>query len=117
MIWRFHPEAAEEFYKACIHYFEISTELARKFHSGIEDAIKKIVAGPKVWPVIEDDVRRFLVRRFPYGIYYLLVDEENVVYIVAVMHMRRQSGYWRDRLESVGGRDPRRAQTLKGELS
>ncbi len=48
MIWRYHPEAAEEFLEACIHYS--------------------------------------------------LVDEDNVVLVVAVMDMRRQPGYWRHRL-------------------
>ncbi len=56
------------------------------------------MTGPWVWPVMEDNVRRFLVRRFPYGIYYTLVDDESVVLVVAVMDMRRRPGYWRDRL-------------------
>ena len=59
MIWRFHPEAAEEFLEACTHYSKISLKLARAFHSTIEEGIEKIVAGPRVWPVIEDGVRPF----------------------------------------------------------
>ena len=100
MIWRFHPEAAEEFLEACTHYSEISLKLGRAFHASIEDGIEKIVTGPRVWPVMEDNVRRFLVRRFPYGIYYTLVDDDSVVLVVAVMDMRRRPGYWRERLPS-----------------
>lgn len=97
MIWRYHHEAAEEFLEACTHQFEISPELGRAFYANIEGSIEKIVSGPRTWPVIEDGVRRFVVQRFPYGIYYTLVDED-VVLVVAVMDMRRKPGYWRHRL-------------------
>ncbi len=98
MIWRYHPEAAEEFLEACIHYTGISPELGRTFYASIEGGIQKIVSRPRTWPVIEDGVRRFVVQRFPYGIYYTLVDENEVVLVVAVMDMRRRPGYWRHRL-------------------
>ncbi len=57
MIWRYHPEAAEEFLEACIHYSEISSELGRAFYASIEGSIEKIVSGPRIWPVIDDGVR------------------------------------------------------------
>jgi toxin ParE1/3/4 len=70
MIWRYHPEAAEEFLEACIHYSQISPDLGRAFYASIEGSIEKIVNAPRTWPVIEDGVRRFVVQRFPYGVYY-----------------------------------------------
>jgi toxin ParE1/3/4 len=97
MIWRYHPEAAEEFLAACIHYAGISPELGRAFYESIEGGIETILGGPRVWPVIEDGVRRFVVRRFPYGIYYSLLDD-GVVLMVAVMDLRRRPGYWRHRI-------------------
>jgi len=36
-----------------------------------------------------------MVRRFPFGILYRIEPEQIVV--VAVMHLRRRPGYWRDR--------------------
>jgi plasmid stabilization system protein ParE len=98
MIWRYHPEAAEEFLAACVHYAEISPELGRTFHDSIEASLERILSGPRVWPVIEDGVRRFVVRRFPYGIYYSLLDDDSVVLVVAVMDLRRRPGYWRHRI-------------------
>ena len=83
MIWRYHPEAAEEFLEACVHYSEISPELGRAFYDSIEAGIERIVAGPRIWPVIEDGVRRFVVNRFPYGIYYTLADGDEIVLVVA----------------------------------
>ena len=40
MIWRYHPEAAEEFLEACVHYSEISPELGRSFYASIEGGIE-----------------------------------------------------------------------------
>ena len=45
----------------------------------------------------EHDVRRFVLRRFPYSVITALIDGQRVV--VAVAHGRRRPGYWRDRLE------------------
>ncbi len=98
MIWRYHPEAAEELLEASKYYLEISPELARSFVANVEEAIEKILHAPGTWPVVDDGVRRFLVRRFPYGIYYTLVDGETTVLVLAVMHMRRHSENWRGRL-------------------
>jgi len=100
VIYRFHPEAAEELLEACTYYSEISNELAHAFYTRFEEGVEKILAGPRTWPQVEDGVHRFLMQRFPYGIYYMLVDEENVVFVVAVMHTSRQPGYWRYRLKS-----------------
>jgi len=45
--------------------------------------------------MIEDDVRRHLVRRFPYGIYHTL--EGGVIVIWAVRHLHRHPDYWQHR--------------------
>jgi len=45
---------------------------------------------------LEDDVRRCLVRVFPYSILYTV--EPDFILIVAVMHGKRQLGYRRYRL-------------------
>jgi hypothetical protein len=54
-----------------------------------------ILATPLVWREIDHDVRRFLVERFPYGIYYTV--EGDCVVIWAVKHLRRDPDYWQER--------------------
>jgi toxin ParE1/3/4 len=39
--------------------------------------------------------RRCLVHRFPYGIIYAV--EDDTIYVAAIMHLRRQPGYWERR--------------------
>jgi plasmid stabilization system protein ParE len=43
------------------------------------------------------DIRRRLIGRFPYAILYS--DEGQTVYILAVMHLRRDPDYWKSRLK------------------
>jgi len=35
--------------------------------------------------------RRYLLQRFPYGVIYAV--DEDVIYIAAVMHLKRKPGY------------------------
>jgi len=43
-----------------------------------------------------NEIRRRLLKRFPFGLLYVI--EEQAVVIVAVMHLRRRPGYWRERV-------------------
>jgi toxin ParE1/3/4 len=69
--------------------------LGDDFIDEVESGIRTILLDPTVWRVLEDDVRRFLIRRFPYGIYYTL--ESEVVVIWAIKHLHRDPDYWQDR--------------------
>ena len=95
MRWRFHPEAAEEYLASWRHYAMIGETLGDAFSRSVEAAINQIVAHPTAWREIKEDVRRHLLARFPFGIYYTI--EADYILIIAVMHMQRRPGYWRDR--------------------
>jgi len=49
-----------------------------------------------MWPGLEDDIRRCLTNRFPYGVLYSI--EANEIFILAVMHMHRDPDYWKHRI-------------------
>ncbi len=51
---------------------------------------------PEAWPVIEEDIHRNLLHRFPFGIYYT-IENDNSILIIAIMHMSRRPGYWKTR--------------------
>ena len=50
---------------------------------------------PLAWPRMEENIRRVLVHRFPYGVLYSINNDR--LHILAIMHLRRQPGYWRER--------------------
>jgi hypothetical protein len=45
----------------------------------------------------EPQIRRYLLKHFPYSIYYRWEPERDHVSIYAVMHFSRRPGYWRER--------------------
>jgi plasmid stabilization system protein ParE len=97
MNFYFHPEALHEYAAATRYYAEISHSLAAGFISQIEKGINQIILHPEAWHHLEEDARRYLVKRFPFGIYYT-IEEDNAIVIQAVMHLSRKPGYWKSRI-------------------
>jgi plasmid stabilization system protein ParE len=63
----------------------------------VAGAIDRVAQNPEAGRPLSADgrTRRVLVSRFPYQLVYRLRPGEVVV--VAVAHMKRRPGYWRDR--------------------
>jgi toxin ParE1/3/4 len=49
---------------------------------------------PSPWTELEPGIRRVLTQRFPYGVLY--PSEDSGAFILAVMHLSREPGYWKD---------------------
>ena len=92
----FLPEAEEEMYEAARYYESQASGLGIDYISEVERAVASIAEFPKTWPKLEGELRRRLVRRFPFGILYF--NEKDVIVVVAVAHLRRRPGYWRRRI-------------------
>lgn len=92
----FHPEALAEFRAAAEYYETQQTGLGERFANAVETVVAHVVAAPGSWRVIEDDIRRCLTKVFPYAVLYSI--EPGYILIVAVMHCRREPGYWRSRI-------------------
>lgn len=69
--------------------------MPQAFIDAVEDAVYRIREAPTRWNVIDEDVRRCLTRKFPYGILYTI--EQDYILILAVMHCSRDPGYWKSR--------------------
>jgi plasmid stabilization system protein ParE len=94
---RFHPEARIEAQAAATWYRKHSREAARGFTRAMAEGIQSVRERPEAWaPWRRVDVRRCLLRRFPYSIFFVL--ESDVIVIVAIAHHRRRPGYWIPRL-------------------
>lgn len=69
--------------------------LGEEFLAAVEEALERLRQTPEMHQVIYRDVRRRMVQRFPYGIYYrVLVDR---VVVIAVVHGRRDPKTWQSR--------------------
>jgi len=69
--------------------------LGDEFADEIEAGVRAILNTPFAWRREEGDVHRYLVKRFPYGIYYTM--ENDAVVIWAVKHLHRDRDCWQDR--------------------
>jgi plasmid stabilization system protein ParE len=68
MRYEFHPEALDDYNEAGHYYAERHSGLNLRFILCIEEAIESILEDPYRRRPIDEDVRRCLVRIFPYGI-------------------------------------------------
>jgi toxin ParE1/3/4 len=96
MNFSFHPEADEEFVEAVAYYEGCEPGLGLDFSREIDATIRNALDYPTLWPEIEDEVRRCLVHRFPYGVLYSV--ESDGIFILAVMNLHRDPEYWKHRL-------------------
>jgi plasmid stabilization system protein ParE len=96
--YRFHREADAEFTGALSSYVEISPALGARFYDEIERLITELCQHPMRFREFDPPARRNLAKDFPYTLIYL--DEPDYVWILAVMHLHREPGYWKHRLTS-----------------
>jgi plasmid stabilization system protein ParE len=98
MTFDFHPEARLEYREAAAFYESRRHGLGAAFSLEVEATIDRILETPTRWRQIEQDIHSCRTHTFPYSILYSLAHDS--VLIVAVMHLRRKPGYWRERLPS-----------------
>lgn len=67
--------------------------LGRRFVQTVENAALDIQADPLRWRMFDGRVRRCLVPRFPYIIYYLV--EDDLLYFGALLHSARHPEAYR----------------------
>ncbi len=91
-----HPEADEEFAVAIRYYSEISPELGVRFYREMERLLREACEQPERFWKFSPPARRHLSDTFPYAVIFL--EKPEHIWIVAVMHMKRRPGYWRERL-------------------
>jgi plasmid stabilization system protein ParE len=88
----YHPAVEAELRAIQDYYEERSPGLRGEFIDEFERQVLQLAARPERWMVIAGDLRRCLMRRFPYIIYFRWVDSERVR-ITVVKHQRRHPDY------------------------
>ncbi len=92
----FHPEAELELDQSIQYYEACRDGLGIDFKNEVSKAISNIIETPFVWPKHKYGTRKFLLRRFPFHIFYLPLPD--VLWIVAIAHCKRKPDYWKKRL-------------------
>jgi plasmid stabilization system protein ParE len=70
--------------------------LGRRFRGAIDSLVARMCANPRQFPVIFKNVRRALLRRFPYSLLFVVEGEELTV--IACFHASRDPARWQNRV-------------------
>ena len=92
----YHPAAEDELVEAPRFYEERIPSLGADFLEKIDTAAALIESDPQRHRIIAEEVRRYLLPRFPFAIYDRILPDQLL--ILAIKHHSRHPDYWRDRL-------------------
>ena len=89
------PEAQAEFDEAA-DWYEQNAGSGAVFTANVREVFRRIANLPLLHQVVYRDIRRGLVRKFPYSIFYR-VDPDRIT-VIAVFHQRRDPSIWQGRV-------------------
>ena len=90
-----HRAALEELAQATAFYEGRAPGLGREFFEEVQRVLVVIRQNPSMPQEFEPPYRRVFCRRFPFGV--VCPQTSRGVRILALMHQRRQPGYWKRR--------------------
>jgi plasmid stabilization system protein ParE len=88
-------EAQTEFDEAFDYYEGQRPGLGVQFAERVQDVFDRISVNPQLHAVVLGDVRKAVVARFPYCVYYRA--EPARVQVIAVFHTSRDPSVWQGR--------------------
>jgi plasmid stabilization system protein ParE len=94
---RFLEVAEIELDHAVQWYESQAPGLGDAFLIEVLSAAERVSLYPEAWHSLDEGLRRCRLNRFPYGLIYAI--ENGDVLVLAVAHLHREPGYWRDRLK------------------
>ena len=99
MQFRFVPEAESELAEARIWYGLQRDGLDVELMQRIDETLERISSAPRRFPCVYRQLRRAIVRQFPFGIFYEVTNDEILVF--AVFHSRRDPKHLTSRLRHL----------------
>lgn len=92
---RLREEADQDLAGAATWYEEQRVGLGAEFLDEVLAACETISQNPLLYPEVYGNVRRMLMPRFPFGIYFRINNDHVVVF--AIMHASRDPTRWQTR--------------------
>jgi len=89
------PHAEADVAEAFDWYERRSPGLGMEFLRAVDVTFAIIVRTPHLFPQVEKTVRRALLRRFPYSVFF--VAQPDSISVLAVMHAHRHPHRWLSR--------------------
>ncbi len=93
----FEIEAEVELFKIQEHLRGISPGLARQFNTAFQERLMDILEFPEAFPEVMPPIRRALISKQPYFIFYSI--DPDAIFIYAIAHQKRDPFYWMSRVK------------------
>lgn len=91
---RFTPQALRDLAEIADYIRERSPQAALDVRAAILEALQNLVLFPQVGRQQEvDGVRKLVIRRYPYLVYYAADDEAAEIMILSIQHAAREREY------------------------
>ncbi len=90
------PEAELDVLEAVNWYEEKLKGLGSNFLMSVDATIESILRTPEAYTPTYKKTRRALVRKFPFGVHYI-IEKENIV-VLAIFHASRNPKEWKKRI-------------------
>ena len=94
----FLEEALLELRDAVRYYNKERQGLGFELAHEVRASLGRIKEYPEIWIEIDSGIRKCIVKRFPYAVLYTV--DDDLVIIIALMHMKRMPFYWKDRVDN-----------------
>ena len=89
------PEADLDVAAVFEWYEKEQSGLGREFVDALRATYDRVIDGPLHYQHLRSGIRRALLRRFPYAVYFAV--EDDVVVVLAVLHVSRDPAEWQRR--------------------
>ena len=88
----FRGSANTQLLEAKAWYDKQRPGLGAEFARSLESSVNRIARNPYAAPVVYEEVRRVLFKRFPYSIFYLV--QGDTLIVLSCLHTRRAAIDW-----------------------
>jgi len=93
----FTSAAREELIEAQDWYETEVPGLGRRFRAAIDSLVERMSANPRQFPIALKNVRRALLSRFPYSLFFVIEDDDTLL-VIACFHASRNPKKWQKRI-------------------
>jgi toxin ParE1/3/4 len=91
-----HYDVEADMLEGALWYERRQERLGDRFVAEVEGAYRHIQANPEIWKVYRNGIRRYVMRVFPFSVYFRV--EGDAIVIFAVAHSKRRPSYWMHRV-------------------
>jgi toxin ParE1/3/4 len=92
---RIRPEAELDMFEAALWYEGERPELGATFLQAVRYVFGRIEKGALQFPLVSADIRRAILPRFPFGVFFVV--EGDISTVLAVTHLHRHPASWERR--------------------